>query len=82
MQNLISGWIDTWFRVFKDGTDGCWSKMKLFAGFCIQIALGCDSECLEKRIEDLERDREFTRNAQEEFDNRIETILVSKSLTN
>ena len=63
--------------------------MKLFAGFCVQIALGCDSECLEKRIEDLERRydadlnfQELTRNAQEEFDNRIETILVSSSLAN
>ena len=67
--------------------------MKLFAGFCVQIALGCDSECLEKRIEDLEAKlerrydadlnfQELTRNAQEEFDNRIETILVSSSLAN
>ena len=62
--------------------------MKLFAGLCVQIALGCDSECLEKRIEDLERRydadlnfQEITRSVQEDFDNRIETILVSTIFT-
>ena len=51
--------------------------------FIIQITLGCDSSCLEKRLEVLERRydtdlnfQELTRAAHEEFDDKIETILV------
>ena len=77
------------FIVFKDGTDGPYSKMrKFFAVICIQNTLCCDSKCLEKRLEVLERRydadlnfQELTRAAHEEFDDKIETIMVSKRLT-
>ena len=55
----------------------------IFAIFTIQITLGCDSSCLEKRLEVLERRydadlnfQELTRAAHEDFDDKIETILV------
>ena len=77
------------FGVYKDDTDDRWSKMrKFFAALCVQITLGCDSKCLEKRLEVLERRydadlnfQELTRAAHDEFDDKIENILVSKRFT-
>ena len=55
----------------------------IFAFFSIQITLACDPSCLEQRLEALERRydadlnfQELTRAAHEEFDDKIETILV------
>ena len=70
------------------GTDSYLSKMRnIFAAFCIQLTLGCDSKCLEKRLEVLERRydadlnfQELTRAAHEEFDDKIETIMVNQTI--
>ena len=57
----------------------------IFALFCVRVTLGCDSKCLEKRLEVLERRydidltfQELTRAAHEEFEDKIETILVKE----
>ena len=59
--------------------------MKKLAFFCIQITLSCDSTCLEKRLEVLERRydadlnfQELTRAAHVEFDDKLETIMVGE----
>ena len=57
--------------------------MKIISFFLIQITLGCDSRCLEERLEVLERRydadlnfQEMTRAAHVDFDEKIDTILV------
>ena len=42
----------------------------IFVAFCFSITLGCDLKCLQKRLEVLER-------ADQDLEDKIDTILVS-----
>ena len=73
--------------VLKHDADGLAYKMRditFLVAFCLQFAICCDFDCIFKRLEYLERRydadlsfQELTRIAHEEFEDQIETILVS-----
>jgi len=56
---------------------------KIFAAFFVQVTAGCDLDCLQERLSTLERRydddlrfQELTRVAHEEFDDKMDTIMV------